>query len=68
MIRAAFAALALSGCTVITHVQVLPTVDQTFNVGCCIAYWELSRSTSGSVEVQKSPTAWSVSAKVHRKF
>jgi hypothetical protein len=69
MIRAALAlALSLSGCTVIEHVQVLPTVGQGFNVGCCVAYWELSRSTSGSVEVQKSPTTWSVSAKVHHKF
>jgi hypothetical protein len=53
----------LSGC-----VQVLPTVDQSFDVGCCIALVEISKSTNGSIEVQKSPTTWSVSAKVHHKF
>jgi hypothetical protein len=63
MIRIAPLALLLSGC-----VQVLPTVDQSFNVGCCIALVEISKSTNGSIEVQKSPTAWSVSAKVHTKF
>ncbi|MFM0141710.1 hypothetical protein [Paraburkholderia sp. RL18-085-BIA-A] len=62
MIRIALC-LLLGGC-----VQVLPTVDQSLNVGCCIAYVELSKSTSGSIEVQKSPTNWSVSAKVHSKF
>jgi hypothetical protein len=62
MIRIALC-LLLGGC-----VQVLPTVDQSLNVGCCIAYWEMSRSTFGSIEVQKSPATWSVSAKVHSKF
>jgi hypothetical protein len=69
MIRAALAlALSLSGCTAIEHIQVLPTIDQGFNIGCCIAYWELSRSTSGSIEVQRAPAAWSISAKLHSKF
>jgi hypothetical protein len=62
MIRIALC-LLLGGC-----VQVFPTVDQSLNVGCCIAYVELSKSTSSSIEVQKSPTNWSVSAKVHSKF
>lgn len=64
MIRAALAALALSGC-----VQILPTLDkQDQPTGCCIAYWEISRSTSGSIEVQKSPTHWSISTKFRTKF
>ena len=69
MIRVALAALLLGGCTVIEHVQVLPTVNpNTYDVSCCIVYWELSKSTSGSLEMQKSPTTWSVSAKVRTKF
>jgi hypothetical protein len=63
VIRLAILALLLSGC-----VQVLPTVDQSFDVGCCIALVEINKSTNGSIEVQKSPTTWSVSAKVHHKF
>lgn len=64
MIRSTLALLALSGC-----VQVLPVVNpMTDDVSCCIAYVELSKSTSGSLEVLKSPTHWSVSAKVHTKF
>jgi hypothetical protein len=62
MIRIAIC-LLLGGC-----VQMLPTVDQSLNVGCCIAYVEFSKSTSGSIEVQKKPSTWSVSAKVHTKF
>lgn len=62
MIRLAPLALLLPGCVV------LPTVDQSFNVGCCIALVAISKSTNGSIEVQKSPTTWSVSAKVHSKF
>jgi hypothetical protein len=62
MIRIALC-LLLGGC-----VQVLPAVDQSMSVGCCIALIELSKTTNGSIEVQKSPTTWSVSAKVHRKF
>lgn len=57
-------ALTLSGC-----VQILPVVNpMTDDVSCCIAYVELSKSTSGSLEVLKSPTHWSVSAKIRTKF
>jgi hypothetical protein len=62
MIRIALC-LLLGGC-----VQVLPTIDQSMNVGCCIALIELSKTTNGSIEVQKSPTTWSVSTKVRTKF
>jgi hypothetical protein len=69
MIRAALAALALSGCTIVEHVQLLPVVNPTTDdASCCVAFFELSRSTSGSIEVHKSPVAWSVSAKVHHQF
>lgn len=63
MIRLAPLVLLLSGC-----VQVLLTVDPSFDVGCCIALVELGKSTNGTIEVQKSPTTWFVSAKVHHKF
>jgi hypothetical protein len=64
MTRAAFVlCLWLCGC-----VQVLPTVDQSLGVGCCIALVELSKSTNGSIEVQKNAATWSISAKVNTKF
>jgi hypothetical protein len=69
MIRAAVAALALSGCSVVEHVQVLPVINPTtYDVSCCVAYVELNRSTSGSLEVQKSAANWSVSTKLRFKF
>jgi hypothetical protein len=69
MIRAAVAALALSGCTVVEHVQVVPVINPTtYDASCCVAYVEINRSTTGSLEVQKSATRWSVSTKLHLKF
>jgi len=57
----------LTGC-----VQILPTVssgnDLGAEVGCCIAYIAISKTTSGSIEVQKSPTHWAVSTKFRTKF
>ena len=68
MIRAALAALALSGCA-FEHVQVLPVINPTtYDATCCIAYVEFNRSTAGSLEVQKSATSWSVSTKLHFAF
>jgi hypothetical protein len=59
--------LLLGGCT--TGVVVLPVVNPTtYDASCCIAYWALSKSTSGSLEVQKSATTWSVNSKLHIKF
>jgi hypothetical protein len=59
--------LLLGGCT--TGVVVLPVVNPTTDdASCCIAYWQLSKSTAGSLEVQKSATTWSVNSKLHIKF
>jgi len=67
MIRAALLALALSGCA--DRVIVLPVINPTtYDASCCVAYWEISKSTAGSLEVQKSATSWSVSTKLHFKF
>lgn len=65
MIRIALC-LLLGGCVPIV---VLPVVNPTtYDASCCIAYWALNKSTSGSVEVQKSATSWSVNSKLHLKF
>jgi len=59
--------LLLGGCT--TGVVVLPVVSPvTEDTSCCVAYWKLSKSTAGSLEVQKSATSWSISSKLHVKF
>jgi hypothetical protein len=62
-------ALPLAGCAVVDHVQVLPVVNPaTYDASCCIAFFELGKGTDGSIEVQKTPTHLSVSAKVRRDF
>ncbi|QNB13417.1 hypothetical protein G5S35_17440 [Paraburkholderia tropica] len=69
MIRAALAALALSGCTVIEHVQVLPTINpDTYDVSCCVAYAEIPPSTRLSVTVKKSTTSFSIKAGARWQF
>lgn len=66
MIRIALC-LLLGGCS--TGVVILPVVNPaTDDASCCVAYWALNKSTSGSLEVQKSDTAWSVNSKLHIKF
>lgn len=52
MIRAALC-LLLSGCTVVEHVQVLPTVSSTAELGCCVIAAEIPPSTDLSVTVTK---------------
>lgn len=64
MIRAALC-LLLSGCGVVVVPVINPT---TYDASCCVAYWALNKSTSGSLEVQKSATSWSVNSKLHLKF
>lgn len=69
MIRAALAALVLSGCTLASHVQVLPAINPTtYDASCCVAYVELNRSAAGSLEVQKTVKTWSISTKLHLQF
>ncbi|WP_322069985.1 hypothetical protein [Paraburkholderia bannensis] len=69
MIRAALAALALSGCALVEHVQVLPTINpDTHDVSCCVAYAEIPPSTRASVTVKKSNTSFSVKAGVRWRF
>jgi hypothetical protein len=69
MIRVALLALALSGCAVIEHVQILPTVNpMTYEVSCCVAYVEVDKATSGSLEVEKGAKDIKVSAKVRHSF
>jgi hypothetical protein len=65
----AMAFLALAGCAVVERVQVLPVVNPaTYDASCCVAFFEIGKGTAGSFEVQKSPTNWSVSAKIHHAF
>lgn len=69
MIRAALAALTLSGCTVIEHVQVLPVVNpDTLDVSCCVAYAEIPPSTRVSVTVKKNNTSFSIKAGARWQF
>jgi hypothetical protein len=67
MIRVALLALALSGCA--DGIVVLPVINPaTYDASCCVAYWEMGKSTSGSLEVQKTAKAWSISTKLHLQF
>jgi len=53
MIRAALC-LLLSGCTVFPeHVQVLPTVSDTAEIGCCMVTAEVPPATSLSLKITK---------------
>lgn len=57
MIRAALTACALSGCTVIKHVQILPVFNpMTDEVSCCVAYAEIP-PTRLSITVKRVTTA-----------
>ncbi|AOZ06682.1 hypothetical protein [Cupriavidus malaysiensis] len=42
---ACLAALALPGCAVVEHAQVVPLVDQSLHVSCCCAFVEIPPST-----------------------
>jgi hypothetical protein len=53
MIRVA-ACLLLGGCTVVEHVQVMPTFDKQQEIGCCVIYAEPNPQTTLSVTVQKA--------------
>ena len=70
MIRVALAALALSGCTIVEHVQVLPTVaaGNDIQLGCCVVYAELPPSTQLSVSVKKGNAGVSVKAGARWRF
>lgn len=53
MIRAALC-LLLGGCTVFPeHLQVLPTVSDTAEIGCCMVTAEVPPSTSLSLKITK---------------
>ena len=55
MIRAALAAIVLTGCTTVEHLQVLPIVNpNTYDVSCCVAYAEIPPSTQLSLSVTHS--------------
>lgn len=65
----AIAACALTGCTVIEHVQVLPIVNpMTDDVSCCVAYAEIPPSTHLSVAVKKGNDGVTVTLGVRRRF
>jgi hypothetical protein len=65
----ALALLPMAGCAFVDHVQVLPVVNPTtYDASCCVAFFELGKRTDGSIEVQKTPTHLSVSAKVRQEF
>ncbi len=51
------------------QVVVLPVVNPTtYDASCCVAYVELNRSTTGSLEMQKTAKTWSISTKLHFQF
>lgn len=54
MIRAALAVSLLSGCAVVEHVQVLPTLSSTAEIGCCVLFVELPPSATLSVTVSQA--------------
>lgn len=69
MIRAVLVMLALSGCTVIEHVQVLPQINpDTYDLSCCVVYAEIPPSTRVSVTVKKSNTSFSIKAGARWQF
>ncbi|PXW23426.1 hypothetical protein [Paraburkholderia caballeronis] len=56
-LAAAFA-VALAGCTVIEHVQVLPIINpNTYDVSCCVAYAEIPPSTQLNLSITHSDAA-----------
>ncbi|MEK6420039.1 MAG: hypothetical protein V4801_10560 [Burkholderia gladioli] len=55
---AACAPALVSGCTLVQHVQVLPTVNPTtYDVSCCVAYAEIPPSTRLSFSITRSDAA-----------
>jgi hypothetical protein len=72
MIRTALALLsaaALSGCEVITHVQVAPLVDSSLHVtGCCVLFVEPTKTSQLSLSVDESDHGYAVKAKAKLKF
>jgi hypothetical protein len=67
MIRLALC-LLLGGCTVVEHVQVLPTLSATEGIGCCVILAEPSPSTNLSLTITKPAQGVEVKAGVHIKF
>ncbi|WP_213761833.1 hypothetical protein [Caballeronia sp. dw_19] len=68
MIRTALAVSLLTGCTVVEHVQVLPTFDKQNDAGCCVLYAELPPSTRLSVAVNKTDAGVSTKVGATWKF
>ena len=60
--------LAFSILTIVTHVHVLPTIDQNLNVGCCVVAAEIPPSTSISLKVSKNAQNFKANLSVKWKF
>jgi hypothetical protein len=67
MIRLALC-LLLGGCTVVEHVQVLPTISATEGIGCCVILAEPNPSTDFSLKITKPAQSLEVKAGAHFKF
>ncbi|MBB2981729.1 hypothetical protein [Paraburkholderia tropica] len=71
MTRAVGALLAalLTSCSIVEHVQVLPTVNPTtYDVSCCVAYAEIPPSTRLSLTVKKADSGVSVKLGARMRF
>lgn len=62
MIRAALAACALSGCTLVEHVQVFPPFDKDAMPECCVAVFVEDATARYSLTITHPPKG--VQAKV----
>ncbi|MGF7131887.1 hypothetical protein P3T40_003370 [Paraburkholderia sp. EB58] len=61
--------LLLGGCTVFPeHLQVLPTVSEGAQIGCCVIEAELPPSTNLSLTVTKPSTSLEIKAGAKWKF
>ncbi|MBN3813278.1 hypothetical protein [Paraburkholderia sp. Ac-20347] len=71
MTRAVGALLAalLTSCSIIEHVQVLPTVNPTtYDVSCCVVYAEIPPSTHLSITMKKANTGTTVKLGARWRF
>ncbi|WP_321904368.1 hypothetical protein [Paraburkholderia tropica] len=68
-VAGALLAAMLASCSIVEHVQVLPTVNPTtYDVSCCVAYAEIPPSTHLSLTVKKADSGVSVKLGARWRF
>jgi hypothetical protein len=60
--------LLLGGCTVVEHVQVLPTLSATEGIDCCVILAEPNPSTNLSLTITKPAQSLELKAGARWKF